>query len=44
MQMINFRDGAAVARLGKWQIRQLSRAPFMLAPGHRALLIVEPWC
>ncbi len=42
MQMIKFRDDAAVALSGKWQIRLLSRASFTLAPGHRAVLIVEP--
>ncbi len=43
MQMIEFHDNAAVARSGKWKIRLLSRAYFTLAPGHRAVLIVEPW-
>ncbi len=41
--MITFRDDAAVARSSKWQIRLLSRTSFTLAPGHRAVLIIEPW-
>ncbi len=40
--MINFRDDAAVAQSGKWQIRLLSWASFMLAPGHRQSLLSSP--
>ncbi len=39
--MINFRDDAAVARLG--QVTNPSTASTLhAAPGHRALLTVEP--
>ncbi len=43
MQIIQFHDNAAVARSGKWQIRLLSQTSFALAPGLRAVIIVEPW-
>ncbi len=29
---MNFRENAAVAQSGQWQIRQLSQAFYMLAP------------
>ncbi len=32
MQVINFRDDAAVAWSGKWQIRLLSRASLLSSP------------